>query len=197
VDLLNAAAARVAAREHGLALPDAPWVVAVGYEDSSPAVNWQVGQLIEEVAPVGIRGVEARAGGAAEPLWQALVGLTGRPDAAFTWKANLLPGAVADFCRAAGDLHKDLLLHAHAGSGIVRGHAAGLTREGAQAMLKILGEKAAAAGGNVVLPRCPPEWKRHLPVWGAPRGDIALMRRVKEQLDPRRLFNPGRFVGGI
>ena len=26
---------------------------------------------------------------------------------------------------------------------------------------------------------------------------IALMRTVKEHLDPRRLFNPGRFVDGI
>jgi FAD/FMN-containing dehydrogenase len=40
-------------------------------------------------------------------------------------------------------------------------------------------------------------WKRQLPVWGRERGDLWLMRRVKEQLDPRHLFNPGRFVGGI
>ena len=36
-----------------------------------------------------------------------------------------------------------------------------------------------------------------LPVWGRPRGDAWLMRQVKQALDPRRLFNPGRFVGGI
>jgi FAD/FMN-containing dehydrogenase len=29
-------------------------------------------------------------------------------------------------------------------------------------------------------------------VWGAPRGDAWLMRRVKDSLDPRGLFNPGR-----
>ncbi len=193
VDLLNAAAARAT----GIALPDAPWVVAVGYEDSSPAVNWQVQQLIQEVSPAGIRGLEARAGSAAEPLWRALVGLSAPPDAALTFKANLLPGAIAEFCRAAGALSEELRLYAHAGSGIVRGHTAGLTLERAQAMLKALDEKAAAAQGNVVLPRCPPEWKRHLPVWGRPRGDVALLRRVKEKLDPRRLFNHGRFVGGI
>jgi glycolate oxidase FAD binding subunit len=197
VDLLNAAAAREAGREHGIEWPNAPWVVAVAYEDSSPSVNWQVQQLIQELSPAGICGLEARAGAAADSLWQALIGLTARPDAALTFKANLLPGAVADFCRTAEALSEDLLLHAHAGSGIVRGHAAGLTLERARAMLKALTEKAAAAQGNVVLPRCPPPWKRHLPVWGAPRGDAALMRQVKEKLDPRRLFNPGRFVGGI
>jgi FAD/FMN-containing dehydrogenase len=34
-------------------------------------------------------------------------------------------------------------------------------------------------------------------VWGLRRGDWALMRTVKQKLDPHGLFNPGRFVGGI
>ena len=45
--------------------------------------------------------------------------------------------------------------------------------------------------------RCPTAWKAVLPIWGLPRGDAWLMRTVKEKLDPRRLFNPGRFVEGI
>jgi glycolate oxidase FAD binding subunit len=115
-----------------------------------------------------------------------------------TFKANLLPGKVASFALEADALPEGLLLHAQAGSGVVRGHAAGgLTPGRAAAMLKGLGEKAASAGGNLVVPRCPAGWKRDLPVWGAARGDAWLMRRVKEQLDPRGLFNPGRFVGGI
>ena len=35
------------------------------------------------------------------------------------------------------------------------------------------------------------------PVWGRPTPDRALMRQVKDKLDPGRLFNPGRFVDGI
>ena len=64
-------------------------------------------------------------------------------------------------------------------------------------MLEGLMRQALAAQGNLVLPRCPPAWKAALPVWGRPRGDAWLMHRVKEKLDPRRLFNPGRFVDGI
>jgi glycolate oxidase FAD binding subunit len=63
-------------------------------------------------------------------------------------------------------------------------------------MLTPLRETATAAQGNLVLLRCPTAWKATLPVWGEPRDDAWLMRTVKEKLDPRRLFNPGRFVAG-
>jgi glycolate oxidase FAD binding subunit len=198
IDVLNAAAAGEARREHPVGLPDAPWVIAVGFEDGEASVQWQVVQLVKEVSPAGIREPEARAGTAALPLWDALVDLTDRPACQVSFKANLLAGAVADFCVAAArEAPGPLLLHAHAGSGIVRGHTGGLTLEQTREMLKVLTDRALAAAGNVILTRCPAAWKPDLPVWGAPRGDLGLMRRVKEHLDPRRLFNPGRFMGGI
>jgi hypothetical protein len=67
-----------------------------------------------------------------------------------------------------------------------------LTASAAAEMLE--GLRLELAGGAVTLPRCPPAWQTTLPVWGAPRGDWPLMRRVKDALDPRRLFNPGRFL---
>ncbi len=64
-------------------------------------------------------------------------------------------------------------------------------------MLKKLRDLAGAGQGHVIVLRCPSGWKDAGLVWGPPRGDVWLMRKVKEQLDPRRLFNPGRFVDGI
>jgi glycolate oxidase FAD binding subunit len=198
LEVLNAEAARAVRAEAGIGLPQAPWVVAVGFEDSEPAVKWQVQQVVKEVSPAGLRGLEARAGQATAPLWEALVALTAPVQAQLSFKANLLPGSVAEFCLAAGEaLEGPLVLHAHAGSGVVRGHAAGLTLERTRAMLTALTGQAVGAAGNVVLTGCPPQWKRELPVWGHPRGDQGLMRQVKAKLDPRRLFNPGRFVAGI
>ncbi len=64
-------------------------------------------------------------------------------------------------------------------------------------MLKKLQELATAARGNVVVLRCPAAWKTRCPSGALPRGDAWLMRAIKEKLDPRGLFNPGRFVDGI
>jgi glycolate oxidase FAD binding subunit len=227
LDLLNSAAARSIVREAGINLPEAAWVIVVGFEDNGDAVRWQVRQLLHEIAPADIQGVEARAGVASQALWRTLAEFTlsggrrqlspsplvgealtphpgpppqggGEKDRELTFKANLLPQAVAPFCQLAGRLSEVIRLHAHAGSGIVRGHLSGdLTVERVAAMLKELTEAATAAEGNLVLPHCPVTWKRDLPVWGRERGDLWLMRQVKKQMDPRNMFNPGRFVGAI
>jgi glycolate oxidase FAD binding subunit len=198
VDALNVVAARAVAAASGAALPEAPWVVVVGYEDRAETVNWQVQQLLTEVAVARVRGVEARAGSAAERLWQALVEFTNPVDARVSFKANLLAGATASFCQTAEELNRGIALQAHAGSGIVRGHLIDdVTQEQATGMVRPWQAAAVTARGTVVLTRCPAAWKAALPVWGMPRGDWPLMRRVKEMLDPRRLFNPGRFVDGI
>jgi glycolate oxidase FAD binding subunit len=142
--------------------------------------------------------VDVRVGTTAEPLWQALVEFPLCDPARLTFKANVLPRATAGSCQQAAALSEGLLLQAHAGNGIVVGHAAGdLTLERAQAMLGALHAWAGAVGGNVVVLHCPASWKASLPIWGLPRGDAWLMRTLKEKLDPRRLFNPGRFVEGI
>jgi len=198
LDLLNAAASRALAEAAGVAMPEAPWAAVVGYEDGADAVNWQVRQLMQEFPPTAVRGLEARAGTASIKLWSKLVESVDSADARLSFKANLLSGAVASFCLQAADSLEGVRLHAHAGSGIVCGHLSGeLALDRVQKVLKGLQDAAAAAQGNLILPRCPPEWKRSLPVWGRPRGDAWVMREVKSKLDPQGLFNPGRFLDGI
>ena len=58
LDVLNAEAARTVAQAADIPLPEAAWVAVVGYEDSADAVNWQVRQLMQEVLPAGVRGLE-------------------------------------------------------------------------------------------------------------------------------------------
>jgi glycolate oxidase FAD binding subunit len=54
-----------------------------------------------------------------------------------------------------------------------------------------------AKKGSVTLLHAPLWLKDRLSIWGAKRADFPLMRRVKQAFDPRNIFAPGRFVGGI
>jgi glycolate oxidase FAD binding subunit len=196
IEVLNRPAARALAP---LIRPtEAEWTVVAGYEDSEDAVSWQMQQLIRELGAIGVPGGQARAADSATPLWQALTELTAPPNTLLSFRANLLPSAVAGFCQTAGST-PGILVQAHAGSGIVRGHFTNpdLTEQAAASILKELRSLAVVAQGNLILPHCPLPWKRSLPVWGDPPANLWLMRRVKEQLDPGRLFNPGRFLPGI
>jgi glycolate oxidase FAD binding subunit len=197
IDVLNRHAVRVVAAASGVGLPETAWVVLLGFEDNDTTVEWQMQQLIRETSTAPVRGLEARAGITTDSLWRALSELPLRPEARLSLKANLLPGAVAEFCCRIDAYPEATTVQAHAGSGIVRAHVADLTLQRATVMLKELLDAAGSAGGNVVIHRCPPTWKTTLPVWGRPRGDGALMRQVKDALDSRRVFNPGRFVDGI
>ncbi|MBV8083387.1 MAG: FAD-binding oxidoreductase [Chloroflexi bacterium] len=55
----------------------------------------------------------------------------------------------------------------------------------------------AGLAGYVVLERCPVDLKSPEVVWGLPGPDYTLMERLKRQFDPRGIFNPGRYVGGL
>jgi FAD/FMN-containing dehydrogenase len=56
---------------------------------------------------------------------------------------------------------------------------------------------AVARGGSLFVARAPAGVTARLDAWGDPGDALPLMRRVKEQFDPRGCLNPGRFVGGI
>ena len=52
-------------------------------------------------------------------------------------------------------------------------------------------------GGTAVVTHAPAPIKETLDVWGKPTSAINTMRNLKQQYDPQRLLNPGRFMGGI
>ncbi len=83
---------------------------------------------------------------------------------------------------------------AHAGSGLL--YAAG-SEAGAPVLLDALGRAAAEVGGYAVLEAAPAALKARLPVWGAPPGGLALMRRLRQAYDPRGIMVPGRLGWGL
>jgi glycolate oxidase FAD binding subunit len=170
--------------------------VVVGFEDSARAAEWQVARLREELPDRARDHADKESGPAADALLAELRDFPLGVENALTFKANVLPARTWDFCqRAAAGAH--LAFEAHAGNGIVFGHLAETNSDGARTYLDDLIRFAGECSGNVVVMRCPTAWKSVLPVWGRPTADRELMKAVKGKLDPRGVFNPGRFVGGI
>jgi glycolate oxidase FAD binding subunit len=196
LDLLNHAAAGRVFVESGMPVPEAPWMVIVGYESNAHALECQVQQLVREVR--GQCTLEARLGRTAAGLWRGLAGfpasLAGAAGSHLTIKANMLSSGTASFCRRLDELPEQPMLQAHAGSGIVVGHLDGLTKERAAELVTMIRALAKPFQGSVIILDCPPDWKSLLDVWGPQRADVALMREIKNKLDPHHLFNPGRFV---
>jgi glycolate oxidase FAD binding subunit len=93
----------------------------------------------------------------------------------------------------------DHAVFSHAGSGVASVHClpSASSEKRVSAFLNNLLERCSAVKGNMVIERVKPELKSELPVWGAERDDIRVMKRLKENLDPDRIFSPGRFVSRI
>lgn len=174
------------------------WQVFIGFEGGKEAVNWQVDQVVRRVEGTDVQRLMAKGGADAEYHCQVLAVHHAKRDGAMLFNASLVPSQVIAFTTQA--MHTDVGVWAHGqlGNGGVRVGLyrrafvddLGLSGKAARSLL----ESAASLGGNLVIERCPSEWKKSLPVWGRPPADLALQKAVKRALDPNNLFNPGRFV---
>ncbi|HUF91065.1 MAG TPA: FAD-binding oxidoreductase [Candidatus Limnocylindria bacterium] len=186
-------------------LPASP-VLVVGFDGLSEQIDWQVRELAALVKPLGGR----EEGGACAPLdpglWTRLAGAARQacPVPAAVMRSSVLPSMVADTIEhGAGAARQRGLASAwaaHAGVGLVTGVLSGAQVEPAATVAGVLAEWRAfarAGGGHASLTWAPLAVKAQLPAWddAGPAGRI--MRRIKEQLDPAHVFNPGRFVAGI
>ncbi len=71
-------------------------------------------------------------------------------------------------------------------------------RDRVRGFMDVARAAAVACSGSLLIEALPSDAKRALDVFGEGLGsELALMRRLKDEFDPTRLLNPGRFAGDI
>jgi glycolate oxidase FAD binding subunit len=91
-----------------------------------------------------------------------------------------------------------LELAAHAGNGAAWGQlAAAADGPSLELFVEWLRVHTRQSGGWVVFEQLPPFLRGRIDPWGFNERAVSLMSRLKQTLDPRGVFSPGRFVGGI
>jgi glycolate oxidase FAD binding subunit len=196
LDLVDAEASRA------LGLSPIP-SLAVGFDGLAEQVAWQGEELRRLTAPLGGREPMALPADAWSRLLTAAGTAFGTPAAVM--KLVVLPATVADVIEqgASAARQRGLLSawSAHAGVGVLTAALFSShepTDPGAiVAVLEDWRGMAHASGGYAVLERAPLTVKGRVPVWDVPGAAGRIMQRIKAELDPLNILNPGRFVAGI
>ena len=177
--------------------------LVVGFDGVREQVDWQRAELARLMGPLGahdVQSLEARVWPRLATAARAAVPLT-----AAVMVFAVLPSQVAETMEQGAGMARARGLHAawaaHAGVGVVRAALAAdaVPKEPAAiaAVLAEWREMARAGGGHATLEWAPLSVKSQIPVWDDPGAAGRIMERIKAQLDPRNILNPGRFVAGI
>jgi glycolate oxidase FAD binding subunit len=174
--------------------------LVVGFDGLREQVDWQAAELTALVGPLGGRDVTTLPPATWPKLTTVARDAFTTPAALMT--LSVLPTHVVDTMEQGAQAARQRGLvsawAAHAGVGAVTGALFAIGE--AAAVATVLTEwrmLAGAGGGHAVLTWAPLAVKAQVPVWGdaGPAGRI--MQRIKAQLDPDDVLNPGRFVSGI
>lgn len=168
----------------------------VGFEGASRETNWQIETLLAECRPFEPRTTESLVGAAAEPLWNQLRDFSVSAKSQVTFKASLPPSRTCEFLRLATESR--VTAQAHAGNGIVIGHLSERvsTADQAIASIKPLGELVRSCGGALTVLRASEGWPAIDVVADSWAASLAWAQRLKRQLDPHNLLNPGVMAFG-
>jgi glycolate oxidase FAD binding subunit len=204
VELLNEAAATEVGRRAGLDPGKGAAVLAVAVASVPEAVGAQLRTAQGLGRGAGGGPGQVLEGDAHDRFWGAVRDFAPGEGTTMVCKASVLIARVADAVwqgeSIAAKQGLRVAVISEAGTGTVRYY---FQAEGADAAARLaaavapLRAFAAEAAGHLVVLEAPPQVKAAADVWGSVGDGFPLMRALKEQFDPERILNPGRFVGGL
>ena len=186
------------------------YLLALSLEGVVEAVARQVSEISDTSKKEGAKGVKVLKGAKEKAFWLHVRdfgnGLAKKYGSPVILKSNFVISKHVELMARCEKITETAGVRAaficHAGNGILYTYI--LEKPGAGAklngLIEVIGRltlEAVKDEGNLVVESCPLEMKGKISVWGQPRHDQILMRRLKEKMDPGGVLNPGRFVGGI
>jgi glycolate oxidase FAD binding subunit len=180
------------------------YLVAFSLEGVGDAVERQVREIGEMGTKEGATGLKVLKGQEDRTFWMQVRDFALVSQAPIILKSNFViskqSGVLGNYEKMAQTAGVGCAFIGHAGSGILTTY---LTENGIMKidpvidLIRKFTAEAAKHDGNLVVESCPSELKARVSVWGQPRADVIMMRRLKERVDPAGVLNPGRFVGDI
>ena len=171
------------------------------------ALRRQVDECASLFREHGAKAVEPLDRPAADAMWRGIAdfGWHAQTIPVMAGRVSVLPTEVSSMSQKLERLGDDDLLHpaviTHPGYGTALIHwfadAGYIPNDRTEAVLRQALDCVHDAGGRMVIERCPIDLKQRFDVWDDVGEPLAIMRRMKEQYDPRRILNPGRFAGRI
>ena len=178
----------------------------IGVDGIAEQVHWQCAEVERMLRLQGLVDALVLDADARDAAWRAR-GALGRgafPETAAVMKWVVLPAQVADVMEQGMGVAQraglPVTLAAHAGVGVIEAVLAGGEGVDATVVASVLTEwrvLVRAVGGQALVESAPLAIKERVPVWDDPGPALRIMQRIKSQLDPHGLLNPGRFVGDI
>jgi glycolate oxidase FAD binding subunit len=180
------------------------YLVAFSLEGVGEAVERQVKEIGETAKGEGAVGSKILKGEDDRAFWIRVRDFALASAASVILKSNFaiagqseILGNYEKWARAAGI---ECAFIGHAGNGILTSYILGDGTAQMGALVDLIDRftaEAAKHDGNLIVEAASRALKEKVGVWGQPRNDTVVMRRLKEKIDPAGILNPGRFVGGI
>ena len=196
IEVLGSRAASHIAAESRLDLPANKPVLCLGVEGIAQECEWQTVKLREECEFCHPRKSQVVRSPNSTALRLALTEYGTFSDDPLSFQASLPPSRTIAFLERAETM--GVSVQSHAGNGLVIGHLPEdvITADQARQIVSPLRQFVRRYRGNLIVIQCNASWKSQIPVFGEPESGWDLMRRLKRELDPDNLLNPGRFIDG-
>jgi len=186
------------------------YLVAIGLEGVTESIERQIfemGAMGKKQGALAAVTLDSERG---HPFWIAIRDFSARLSEDYTNLISLKSNFSISRCgemlgsyeKTARESGFDSAFICHSGNGILNSYVmvGKNIRSKTESLVKLIGmltDEAVKNEGNLVVESSPLAIKKEVDVWGGARADRAVMKRLKEEIDPAGILNPGRFVGGI